>query len=177
MNGSFPTPRGAQSFNAFPTTSSGSSKRLHLASSSKEFINEQEDAERYANRRSIYRSPGTSSSPDLATLVRKARERGAVAPNPPYYLKEKTKTQPPPLPTHHDRPSTGSTTTRPRSSTSNTLSPSLTTSTSSSPFRLGRDKLNRGALTDVFPPEATASPSQSRDDASKVSAPAIAVYI
>ncbi|KAF6761177.1 Sec7 domain GEF [Ephemerocybe angulata] len=28
------------------------------------------------NRRSIYRSPGTSSSPDLATLLRKAKEKG-----------------------------------------------------------------------------------------------------
>ncbi|KAL0956601.1 hypothetical protein HGRIS_002738 [Hohenbuehelia grisea] len=30
------------------------------------------------NRRSLYRSPGTSSSPDLATLVRKAKERGGI---------------------------------------------------------------------------------------------------
>lgn len=29
-------------------------------------------------RRSLFRSPGTASSPDLATLVRKARERGAA---------------------------------------------------------------------------------------------------
>lgn len=31
-------------------------------------------------RRSLYRAPGTSSSPDLATLVRKAKERGGVVP-------------------------------------------------------------------------------------------------
>ena len=30
------------------------------------------------HRRSIYRSPGTSSSPDLATLLRRARERGGA---------------------------------------------------------------------------------------------------
>ena len=35
-----------------------------------------EDSERQTNRRSLYRSPGTSSSPDLATLLRKAKERG-----------------------------------------------------------------------------------------------------
>jgi hypothetical protein len=167
-NPSFSTPRAAQ------PTSSGSSKHGHLASSS---INEQEDAERYPNRRSIYRSPGTSSSPDLATLVRKAKERGGAIPNVPHYLKESTKTPPPPLPTHHDSPSTGSTTTRPRSSTSYTLNPSHATPTSSSPFRAGRDKLNRGALTDVFPPEFISSPLQPRDEASKVRVPIIITYV
>lgn len=38
-----------------------------------------EDSERQTNRRSLYRSPGTSSSPDLATLLRKAKERGGPA--------------------------------------------------------------------------------------------------
>lgn len=161
-NPSFSTPRAAQPFNAHPPTLFGSSKQGHLASSS---INEQEDVVRYANRRSIYRSPGTSSSPDLATLVRKAKERGGAIPNVPHYLKERTKAPPPPL------PSTGSTTTRPRSSTSHTLSPSHATSTSSSPFRVGRD---RGALTDVFPPEFSLQP---RDEASKVRVPIITTYV
>ncbi|KXN90627.1 PH and SEC7 domain-containing protein C11E3.11c, partial [Leucoagaricus sp. SymC.cos] len=35
-----------------------------------------DNTERQTNRRSIYRSPGTSSSPDLTTLLRKAKERG-----------------------------------------------------------------------------------------------------
>ncbi|OCF37757.1 hypothetical protein I316_00884 [Kwoniella heveanensis BCC8398] len=35
-----------------------------------------------AKRRSIFRSPGTASSPDLATLVRKAKEAKAVSPSP-----------------------------------------------------------------------------------------------
>jgi PH/SEC7 domain-containing protein len=35
-----------------------------------------DDADMQSKRRSLYRSPGTSSSPDLATLLRKAKERG-----------------------------------------------------------------------------------------------------
>lgn len=51
------------------------------------------------NRRSLYRSPGTSSSPDLATLLKKAKERGTVLPQG-YGKKDKRKEeQPPPLPT------------------------------------------------------------------------------
>jgi hypothetical protein len=37
-----------------------------------------EDPQAGVNRRSMYRAPGTSSSPDLATLLRKAKERGTV---------------------------------------------------------------------------------------------------
>lgn len=48
------------------------------------------------NRRSMYRSPGTSSSPDLATLLKKARERGTDL--KPGNYKEKRKEEPPPLP-------------------------------------------------------------------------------
>ncbi|PPQ98627.1 hypothetical protein CVT24_003960 [Panaeolus cyanescens] len=50
------------------------------ASSSHDLFLDAEDTDRQAtatNRRSMYRSPGTSSSPDLATLLRKAKERGA----------------------------------------------------------------------------------------------------
>ena len=173
-NPSFSTPRAAQPFNAHPPTLSGSSKHGHITSSS---INEQEDAERHANRRSIYRSPGTSSSPDLATLVRKAKERGGAIPNVPHYLKERTRPPLPPLPIHDDRPSAGSTTTRPRSSTSHALNPLHAMSTSSSPFKAGRDTLNRGALTDVFPPEFISSPLQPQDEASKVRVPIFTTYV
>ena len=37
-----------------------------------------DDVETDPKRRSLLRSPGTSSSPDLATLVRKAKERGGI---------------------------------------------------------------------------------------------------
>ena len=43
-----------------------------------------EDAEDFElKRRSLFRSPGTASSPDLATLVRKQRERNAQLPSLP----------------------------------------------------------------------------------------------
>ncbi|KDR75929.1 hypothetical protein GALMADRAFT_515159 [Galerina marginata CBS 339.88] len=48
------------------------------ASSSHDLVTDVEEAERQTNRRSMYRSPGTSSSPDLATLLRKAKERGGA---------------------------------------------------------------------------------------------------
>ncbi|KAH7108141.1 hypothetical protein BKA62DRAFT_9648 [Auriculariales sp. MPI-PUGE-AT-0066] len=37
-----------------------------------------DDIDLQTKRRSIFRSPGTASSPDLATLVRKARDRGGI---------------------------------------------------------------------------------------------------
>ncbi|KAJ6586908.1 hypothetical protein DFH09DRAFT_238042 [Mycena vulgaris] len=48
------------------------------ASSSNDLFYDTEDPDTASNRRSMYRSPGTSSSPDLATLLRKAKERGGV---------------------------------------------------------------------------------------------------
>lgn len=62
------------------------------------------------NRRSIYRSPGTSSSPDLATLLRKARERGGTsAPVGALGRKDKRREEQPPLPDlpHHHTLHTG----------------------------------------------------------------------
>ncbi|KAL1717370.1 hypothetical protein EV715DRAFT_203332 [Schizophyllum commune] len=81
---------------------------------------ERDRAERNPNRRSIYRATGTSSSPDLATLMRKARERGGTV---TARLKDEKLQQrrgespPPPLPS-----ASGSSSTRPRSST--TIAPS-----------------------------------------------------
>jgi len=102
------------------------------SSSSNEVFYDAEDTDNMpSKRRSIYRSPGTSSSPDLATLARRAKERGTVVPAKLVQSqKEKRPTQPPPppLPTTsngngHARasPAASSTlrgSTRPRSSTS-----------------------------------------------------------
>jgi PH/SEC7 domain-containing protein len=60
-----------------------------------------EEAERQTNRRSMYRAPGTSSSPDLATLLRKAKERGGTGAPTVGALGRKDKRRdepPPPLP-------------------------------------------------------------------------------
>lgn len=56
-------------------STSGSSSGLSPSTSSQDLVSDAEEAERQTNRRSMYRSPGTSSSPDLATLLRKTKER------------------------------------------------------------------------------------------------------
>ncbi|THV05069.1 hypothetical protein K435DRAFT_713604 [Dendrothele bispora CBS 962.96] len=64
-----------------------------------------EDAERTINRRSMYRSPGTSSSPDLATLLRKAREKGEKVGM--INARDRRRESPPPLPSLNDRTANG----------------------------------------------------------------------
>lgn len=72
------------------------------------------------NRRSLYRSPGTSSSPDLATLLRKAKEKGDPVNiqklKEKYPNSSKSKSDVPPLPEREKRPRS-STTSGPSSST------------------------------------------------------------
>ena len=121
--------------NAGGNSSSASSSRTNMngavklapsspSSSSQELFYDAEDGERQTNRRSLYRSPGTSSSPDLATLLRKAKERGEPVNIPHHLKKDKRRESPPPLPE-----------TRPRSST--TVGPS---STPSSPAALKKPR-------------------------------------
>ena len=91
-----------------PTPSPGPSTRLattttvssaigSLLPSSSPHNDDPEDPERQTNRRSLYRSPGTSSSPDLATLLRKAKDRGgpAVVSGAGHHKRHES---PPPLP-------------------------------------------------------------------------------
>ncbi|CAK5265616.1 unnamed protein product [Mycena citricolor] len=60
------------------------------------------------NRRSMYRAQGTSSSPDLATLLRKAKERGGVVPpGVKNTLDRRRFEEPPPLPNSFVSPSKG----------------------------------------------------------------------
>ncbi|KAF5385740.1 hypothetical protein D9615_002519 [Tricholomella constricta] len=88
--------------------------------------------ERQTNRRSMYRSSGTSSSPDLATLLRKAKEKGGGI--GAHQKKEKRRdSPPPPLP---DRPSSSG---RQRSSTTYS-SPSTPQATPSSKGKLKSPK-------------------------------------
>ena len=101
-----------------------SAQQLSSSSSSNEVFYDAEDPDMQTKRRSMYRSPGTSSSPDLATLMRKAKERGGVVPpNLVAAQKEKRPELPPPLPTVPVSSSLRQPPpTRPRSST-NTTSP------------------------------------------------------
>ncbi|KAI0743591.1 hypothetical protein C8Q80DRAFT_1345613 [Daedaleopsis nitida] len=48
------------------------------SSTSEVFYDAPEEIDYQTKRRSMYRAPGTASSPDLATLLRKAKERGGV---------------------------------------------------------------------------------------------------
>ena len=92
-----------------PTPSPGSSTRLtttntlspaagSLLQSPSPLNDDFEDPERQTNRRSLYRSPGTSSSPDLATLLRKAKERGGPAVGSGAGHHQRHEPPPPPLP-------------------------------------------------------------------------------
>ncbi|KNZ80519.1 PH and SEC7 domain-containing protein C11E3.11c [Termitomyces sp. J132] len=99
-----------------PIQNEGSSSQ---SSSSQDVYYDAEDTtERQTNRRSMYRSPGTSSSPDLATLLRKAKEKGGVIGT---QHKRENRRESPPLPTPTERPSTSG---RQRSSTTVSFNPS-----------------------------------------------------
>ncbi|KAJ2931496.1 hypothetical protein H1R20_g5601, partial [Candolleomyces eurysporus] len=91
------------------------------------------------NRRSLYRSPGTSSSPDLATLLRKAKERGepvnVAKLKKEYPHSSKLKQEPPPLPDREYRP---------RSST--TSGPASTPSSPAVAKTLGRSDQPTGTM-------------------------------
>ena len=73
-----PSPGPSTSTAAAHATTTASAAAPSPASSSYDLAADAEEAERQMHRRSIYRSPGTSSSPDLATLLRRARERGGA---------------------------------------------------------------------------------------------------
>lgn len=60
---------------AAPSPSS-SSQELGDATTTTSTSDEAASERMHTNRRSMYRAPGTSSSPDLATLLKKAKERG-----------------------------------------------------------------------------------------------------
>jgi hypothetical protein len=87
------------------------------SSSSNDLFYDAEDPEYQTRRRSMYRSQGTASSPDLATLVRKAKQRGTVLPSQ-LVTKDKRQESAPPLPTSLHAPPDPAPRTRQRSSTS-----------------------------------------------------------
>ncbi|KAI0821612.1 hypothetical protein BC628DRAFT_1329136 [Trametes gibbosa] len=74
-----PTPSPVNSAGRAPSAPSTSSLTSPSSSTSEVFYDAPEDTADYqTKRRSMYRSPGTASSPDLATLLRKAKERSGV---------------------------------------------------------------------------------------------------
>ncbi|KAI0043650.1 hypothetical protein FA95DRAFT_1609196 [Auriscalpium vulgare] len=78
------------------TSSSSRSQSAGVPTSSNDVFYDSEDPDYQTKRRSMYRSQGTASSPDLATLVRKARLRGSVL--PASLSKDKRHDPPPPMP-------------------------------------------------------------------------------
>lgn len=159
MNASFGSPTPSQQFtprNVQPSTptivpptpspiagpsSSRNGGTSSPSSSSHDVFYDAEDTERQTNRRSMYRSPGTSSSPDLATLLRKAKEKGGVI--GAHHKREKRReSPPPPLPPSHERPSSSG---RQRSSTSYSSNPSTPQMTPSRKGKFVSPRVDPGA--------------------------------
>lgn len=144
------------------------------SSSSAEIFYDAEDSDIQTKRRSLYRSPGTSSSPDLATLLRKAKERGGTVGTHHKKL-EKRQAPPPPLPTggllalEQSSTSTGN---RPRSSTSSaTFSPVAASSSSMHTVRgkeAGGLQLSTSGNNDDWVFANSRSRKQSKDGGEKV---------
>lgn len=108
-----------------------SSARCPSSTSSSDVFYDAEDTEIQTKRRSLYRSPGTSSSPDLSVLARKTKERGGVLSRATQQqlqmqqmmMEKRATEQPPPLPVNsHSHTSSSAkprpSVQRPRSSTS-----------------------------------------------------------
>jgi PH/SEC7 domain-containing protein len=151
-----PTPVAGPSSTRTPASSASASQS---SSSHDVFYDAEETTERQTNRRSMYRSPGTSSSPDLATLLRKAKEKGGVV--GAHHKREKRReSPPPPLPTSYDRPSSSG---RQRSSTSYSSNPSSPQITP-----LSKGKL-RGAVGESSPEWVLPSPRPKEHGSTKVS--------
>jgi hypothetical protein len=103
-----PTPRPPASISASTSASSSSNDLFYDA----------EDPDYQTKRRSMYRSQGTASSPDLATLVRKAKQRASILPSQLTGKERRHEIAPPlpagphaspnPAPRHRQRSSTSS---------------------------------------------------------------------
>ena len=95
-----------------PASRPPASASTSASSSSNDLFYDAEDPEYQTRRRSMYRSQGTASSPDLATLVRKAKQRGSILSTG----KDRRQEAAPPLPSGPHPPSDLSS--RPRNASS-----------------------------------------------------------
>ncbi|KZT72176.1 hypothetical protein DAEQUDRAFT_749597 [Daedalea quercina L-15889] len=73
-----PTPSPVVSPRPGPSSSPSTRPNLAPSSSSTDFLSQEPESAYQTKRRSMYRSSGTASSPDLATLLRKAKARGST---------------------------------------------------------------------------------------------------
>ena len=101
-----PTPTQFKSSLASPTSRpvAPASASTSASSSSNDLFYDAEDPDYQTKRRSMYRSQGTASSPDLATLVRKAKQRATILPSQ-LIGKDKRPEAAPPLPAGSHAPS------------------------------------------------------------------------
>jgi PH/SEC7 domain-containing protein len=133
-----------------PTASTSVS--TSASSSSNDLFYDAEDPDYQTKRRSMYRSQGTASSPDLATLVRKAKQRATILPSQFVGSKDRHLEPTPPLPAGPHAPSDSSSRPRHRGST---CSSGRTVPSTITPSSMPKGKLQK------FRP--TAGPSGSAD--------------
>jgi hypothetical protein len=131
------------------------------SSSSNDLFYDAEDPDYQTKRRSMYRSQGTASSPDLATLVRKAKQRATILPS---HLvgKDKRHEPTPPLPVGPHAPSEPS---RPRRSSS-TSSSGHTVPSNITPTSMPKGRLQKSRPTNASNGADGVSTSAGLDDGS-----------
>ena len=147
-----PTPRAPASISASTSAPSSSNDLFYDA----------EEPDYQTKRRSMYRSQGTASSPDLATLVRKAKQRANIKPGS--NNKDKRHEVAPPLPTSPNPPPNSTPRHRQRSSTSssgNTMP--TTTPTTAQKGKLQKPSPSTGASSGA---ERVPPTSSGHDDGS-----------
>ncbi|KAF8274417.1 hypothetical protein EI94DRAFT_683964 [Lactarius quietus] len=120
-----------------PASRPPASASTSASSSSNDLFYDAEDPEYQSRRRSMYRSQGTASSPDLATLVRKAKQRGRILPTG----KDRRQETAPPLPSGPHAPSDLSS--RPRNASSASSSGYSVPTVSPPPMPKGRGQRSR----------------------------------
>jgi hypothetical protein len=145
-----PTPRAPASISASTSASSSSNDLFYDA----------EDPDYQTKRRSMYRSQGTASSPDLATLVRKAKQRASILPLG--NNKDKRHDVAPPLPSPHAPPNPA-----PRHRQRSSTSSSGHTMPATTPATMQKAKLPKpGPSTSPSSGAELVPTSSSRDDGS-----------
>ena len=158
-----PTPPQFKSSRTSPNSrpTAPASVSTSASSSSNDLFYDAEDPDYQTKRRSMYRSQGTASSPDLATLVRKAKQRATILPS--HLVGKDRRHEPtPPLPVGPHAPSEPS---RPRHSSS-TSSSGHTVPSNITPTSMPKGKLQKFRPTNASNVADGVSTSASHDDGS-----------
>ena len=150
-----------QAKNSLSPTPRAPSASTSASSSSNDLFYDAEEPDYQTKRRSMYRSQGTASSPDLATLVRKAKQRASILPLG--NNKDKRHDVAPPLPASPHAPPNPAPRHRQRSSTSS----SGHTMPATTPATMQKGKLPKPGPSTSLSSGAELVPTiSSRDDGS-----------